>query len=135
MNSISKARCRYFNASPASRAQKRDSSKAVERLPATESVKEVANVADTPQPSPLKGGQPESSGRNTKGLISQTPQPGTLQRPRRLDLPARVMPKAQISPGMTLSPKERLQIEYETRRPPAASDKRGEHGEISKRRI
>jgi len=133
-NSISKSGCRYFNSSPAFGAQKRGSSRAVERLPATESVKEVATAPDTPQPSPPKESQRESSGNNTKDLVPRIPQPGTLQRPRTLNVPARLLPKAQIRPGLTLSPKERLQIEYETRRPPQPSDKRGEDGEISEGR-
>jgi hypothetical protein len=130
-NSISKSGCRYFNSFPTLRAQKRDASRAVECLPATDSMKEVVKAPNTTQPSPPKEGQRESSENNTKGLVPRIPQPGTLQRPRRLEVPARLLPKAQISPGLTLSPKERLQIEYETRRPPQASDKRGEHGEIS----
>lgn len=131
--SLSKAGCRSFNTLPTFRAQNRDLPTAVEGSPATESATEVASLPDTPQPSPLKSGQRESSRSNTKDLVPRIPKPGTLQRPRRSDVPARLLPKAQASPELTLSPKERLQIEYETRRPPKASGKPGEHGEMSNR--
>jgi hypothetical protein len=132
--SISKSGCRYLNSSTALGAQKRDNSRAIESPPPTESVKEVTNAPNTPQPSPPKESQQEPSRSNTKSLVPRIPPPGNLQRPRTLNVPARLLPKAQISPGLTLTPQERLQIEYETRRPPQASDKRGEHEELSKGR-
>jgi hypothetical protein len=55
---------------------------------------------------------------NVTELVPRTQRPGSLHYPQRSDVPARVLPRAQISPGLTLSPKERMRIEFETRRPP-----------------
>ena len=89
------------------------------------------SATDTPELSTLKSAQPASSkGKsNTTGLVRRVPKPGALQHAQRSNVPARLLPKAWVSPELTLSPRERLQIEYETRRPPKAKEKPGEHGE------
>ena len=60
----------------------------------------------------------------------QTIQPTHIQ-PRRTEVPARVVPKPQVSPGVPLSPKDRLRIEYSTRQPPKPVKKPGEAGHVA----
>jgi hypothetical protein len=128
--SVSKVRYRTFKTFPHLPAPARGTSINIKRSSPTEDAKDVATPPGTVEPSPLKSGHQEASRSNTTELVPRTPKPGALQRPRRSDLPARLLPKAHVSPELILSPKERLQIEYETRRPPKAGEKPGEHGKM-----
>jgi hypothetical protein len=49
----------------------------------------------------------------------------SLDSGRKVDVPLRVIPKAEITPNLTLTPKERLHIEQLTRRLPPRSEARG----------
>lgn len=75
-----------------------------------------------PSHSHAPGQKPNETNVKTE-LVPRTPRPGSLRYPQRSDVPARVLPRAQISPGLTLSPKERMRIEFETRRPPKPPEK------------
>ncbi len=126
--SFASARCR-ISTFPSLQARNRDIAGAAPRLYPAKSVEEVTKLTDDAEPHPPTNAQQKSSRSNSTSLVPQTPQAGAFERPQRSDIPARLLPKAQISPNLTLSPKERLQIEYETRRPPKASVKPGEqHG-------
>lgn len=129
-HSIPKVAYRTLTTSPLLRARDRSDAGAIKSSTAQKSTKDPASSSDNTGLSPLKKGRLGSSRSNTTELVPRTPKPSALQSPRRSDLPARLLPKAQISPGLTLSPKERLQIEYETRRPPKAPEKIGRYGGI-----
>ncbi len=127
--SLASARCRIFSTFPARQARNRDISGAVSRLYPTKSGNEVTKLTDTTEPYTPASAQQKSSLSNSTNLVPQTPAAGAVECPQRSDVPARLLPKAQISPNLTLTPKERLQIEYETRKPPKPSVKPGEqHG-------
>lgn len=131
--SLASAPCRTLSTFPSPQPGHRDNAGAVSRPYSTRRGKEVTKLPGAAQPYSPASAQQNSRGSNSTNLVPQTPKAGAVERPRRSDIPARLLPKAQISPGLTLSPKERLQIEYETRRPPKAPEKPGEQGrEISK---
>lgn len=132
--SLASARCRTFSTFPSLQARNRDIAGAASRHNSAKGGKEVAKLPDPTEPYSSTSAQQKSSQSNSTNLVPQTPNAGAVERPQRSDVPARLLPKAQISPNLTLSPKERLQIEYETRRPPKASQKPGEQheGEASK---
>lgn len=114
---------------PPLRARDSGTFKAIRHSSKTKSSPGEQSATATPEPSSLESTQPASSKSNTTGLVTRTPKPGTLQHAPRSNVPARLLPKARVSPDLTLSPRERLQIEYETRRPPKAKEKPGEHQE------
>ncbi len=60
---------------------------------------------------------PTSSQTSTE-LVPDPSQSTSVSGRRTKDAPMKVIPKAQVSPELTLSPKERLQIEFLTRAPP-----------------
>ena len=126
---VAKTRCRNLSTFPPLRARNRGTSRAIQHAPPANSVK-PSDISDTPKPSTLQSDPLASSRSNSTKLVPRIPKPASLQDPRRSDIPARLLPKAQISPGLILSPKERLQIEYETRRPPKTPEKPGEHEEM-----
>ena len=127
--SLASARCRTFSTIPSLQSGNRDNAGAVSRPNSAKRGKEVTKLPDAAQPYSPASARQDSRGSNSTNLVPQTPKPGAVERPRRSDIPARLLPKAQISPGLTLSPKERLQIEYETRRPPKPPEKPGEQRE------
>lgn len=126
--SLASARCRTLSTFPSPQPGNRDNAGAVSRPNSARRGKEETKLPGAAQPSSPASAQPNSRGSNSTNLVPQAPKAGAVERPRRSDIPARLLPKAQISPGLTLSPKERLQIEYETRRPPKAPEKPGEQG-------
>jgi hypothetical protein len=125
-NNFAKVGRRAFNSFPLLQEQNRVSSSHTERLTSSKAPQDVEKSREFPAISPAKSGKTSSSRCNATELVPQMPKPGSLQYPRRSDVPARLLPKAQISPNLKLSPKERLQIEYETRRPPKPLAKPGE---------
>ncbi|KAJ9498156.1 hypothetical protein H2202_006307 [Exophiala xenobiotica] len=57
----------------------------------------------------------------SKDLVPRSDEAKSLDTGRKVEVPLKVIPKADIAPNLTLSPKERLQIEQLTRRlPPRA---------------
>ena len=56
---------------------------------------------------------------DSKQLVSQHDQATSLDTGRKVSVPLKVIPKAQITPTLRLSPKERLQIEQLTRVTPS----------------
>jgi hypothetical protein len=107
------------------RSKSRGHDRTVE-LPVTpDVVGNVPRISPTgAQTAPPHGSQSSNGSKSTK-LVPQRPKHGSLQSPRRSDVPARLLPKAQVTPDLTLSPKERLQIEHATRQPPKISEKKG----------
>ena len=69
-------------------------------------------VGETPPTT--SNGTPQQS----KDLIPTARDATSVGGRRSSDVPIKVIPKAQVSPQLTLSPVERLQIEYITRQPP-----------------
>jgi hypothetical protein len=123
--SFAKTARRTLNSSPLPRARNRRNSRDVQELPATNTASDAQSSSQSPERSQVKHDTREPSRSNTTELVPRVPKPGSLEHPRRSDIPARVLPKAQLSPELTLSPKQRLQIEYMTRRPPKAAEKPG----------
>lgn len=120
---------RALSSFPPLRAQNRVPPKQIPRLAAIKTPHDVERSDKPSHKPPARTGHQASSRRKTTDLVPQTSKPGSLQRPRRPEVPARLLPKAQISPDLNLSAKERLQIEYETRRPPKALAKPGKLGD------
>ncbi len=61
----------------------------------------------------------------SKGLVPSCDEAKSLDTGRRVEVPLKVIPKAEITPNLTLSPKERLQIEQLTRRLPPRAEPQG----------
>lgn len=128
--SIFKVERRTLTISSPLRARNRGTHGAVTASPSEKKLKDIANLPETPNPSAPKSGDRKSGRSHTTQLVPRISKAGTLEHPPRSEVPARLLPKAQISPDLTLSPKERLQIEYETRRPPKVLGKPGAQGVI-----
>lgn len=60
-----------------------------------------------------------------KELVPVTEGERALDSDRKIEVPLKVIPKAEIAPNLTLSPKERLHIEQLTRRLPPRSEPKG----------
>lgn len=132
IHSIRRVERRTFTTFPPLRDWKRGPSAATEhysasKRPASGTPAVVENSSESAEPRLSKGNDHELSGSSTTELVPRRPKPDSLQHPRRADVPARVLPKTQVSADLTLSPKERLRLEYETRRPPKPPEKPGEH--------
>ena len=67
-------------------------------------------------------GQKPSAGTE---LVPSQKQETSLDTGRKVEVPLKVIPKAELTPNLTLSPKERLQIEQLTRRMPPRSEPKG----------
>jgi hypothetical protein len=65
---------------------------------------------------------PSAAGRE---LITRPDEAKSLDNGRKIQVPLKVIPKADIAPGLTLSPKERLHIEQLTRRLPPRLEPKG----------
>jgi hypothetical protein len=65
----------------------------------------------------------EESG-SSRQLITKPSKPSSVSERKRADVPMKIIPKAQITPELTLTPTERLQIEFLTRRPPRTEEKK-----------
>jgi uncharacterized membrane protein len=61
----------------------------------------------------------------SKDLVPRSDEAKSLDTGRRVEVPLKVIPKADIAPNLTLSPKERLQIEQLTRRLPPRAEPQG----------
>jgi len=67
---------------------------------------------------------PSNESGSSRELIPDPSKRSSLTEGKRADVPMRIIPKAQITPELTLTPKERLQIEFLTRRPPRTEEKK-----------
>lgn len=61
----------------------------------------------------------------SKELVPRLEEGKSLDSGRKVEVPFKVIPKADIAPNLTLSPKERLHIEQLTRRLPPRSEPKG----------
>ncbi|OCT54378.1 hypothetical protein CLCR_00961 [Cladophialophora carrionii] len=64
-------------------------------------------------------------------LVPRAEEATSLDHGRKIPVPLKVIPKADIAPGLTLSPKERLHIEQLTRKLPPRSEPKGSLGRLS----
>lgn len=62
-----------------------------------------------------------------KDLVPVSKDGKALDTGRKVEVPMKVIPKAELTPNLTLSPKERLQIEQLTRRLPPRTEPKGRH--------
>ena len=67
----------------------------------------------------------EGLGPDSKELVPQEEKEQSLDTKRKIPVPMKVIPKAEIAPGLTLSPKERLHIEQLTRKLPPRQEQKG----------
>lgn len=58
---------------------------------------------------------------DSKELVPRPDEDTSLETAHKVNVPLRVIPKAQITPNLRLSPKERMHIEQLTRAPPRPS--------------
>jgi hypothetical protein len=67
---------------------------------------------------------PTNESRSSRELVPDPSKPTSVSKRKRADVPMKIIPKAQITPEVTLTPKERLEIEFVTRRPPRTEAKK-----------
>ena len=60
----------------------------------------------------------------TKELATQNSEATSVSRRRTVGAPIKIIPKAQVTPELSLTPIERLQIEFLTRKPPKTESKK-----------
>lgn len=58
------------------------------------------------------------------GLATQEPEKTAVGTERRVPVPLKVIPRAQLSPQVTLTPRQRLHVEMMTRRPTVSTEKK-----------
>ena len=68
---------------------------------------------------------PQTTGPDSKGLVPRHEEKRSLDSGRKIPVPLKVIPKADIAPGLTLTPKERLHIEQLTRKLPPRPEPKG----------
>ena len=62
-------------------------------------------------------------------LIPRTP--GSITELRKKEIPVRVLPKAKLSKDVTLTPKQQMEVEYFTRKPPRPAEEKCKAQNIS----
>ena len=67
---------------------------------------------------------PMNDPASSRQLVPDSSKPTSVTGRNRTDVPMKIIPKAQITPELTLTPKEQLQIEFMTRRPPRTEAKK-----------
>jgi hypothetical protein len=67
---------------------------------------------------------PTNEPGSSRELIPDPSKLTSVSKKKRADVPMKIIPKAQITPEVTLTPKERLEIEFMTRRPPRTEAKK-----------
>ena len=70
----------------------------------------------------------QASRPEAKDLVPRDKEAGSLDRHRKVDVPMKVLPEAQVSPKHKLSPTQRLHIEHLTRHPPKQAPPKGKRG-------
>lgn len=68
---------------------------------------------------------PASALAESKKLVPHEEEDKSMDRGRKVEVPLKVIPKADIAPNLTLTPKERLHIEQLTRRLPPRAEPKG----------
>jgi hypothetical protein len=94
--------------------------------PAQSNAKSSPNlgIAKRPESNPTEGKDEgatvlsEQSDRRSKAVEPGTREYTDVETGKRVPVPMKVMPKAQLTPELVLNPKERMQLEYITRRVP-----------------
>ena len=61
---------------------------------------------------------PKAGERDAMGLVPRDHERRSLDTGRKVEVPTRVLPKAELAPNVKLSPMQRLHIEHLTRHPP-----------------
>ena len=80
------------------------------------------------RPRPASDNVPTNQSVSSRELVPRTSKPTSVSGRRSTDIPMKIIPKAQITPQLKLTPKEQLQIEFMTRRPPRTeARKSGSH--------
>ncbi len=77
-----------------------------------------------PKPKPPAPSLPKHGPESTE-LVTAPNEGKAVESGRKVPVPMRVIPKAEIAPNLTLSPKERLHIEQLTRRLPPRAEPKG----------
>jgi hypothetical protein len=90
-----------------------------------------ASAARVPPPADSRHVSTNESA-SSRELIPDPSKPSSVSERRRADVPMKIIPKAQITPELTLTPKERLQIEFLTRRPPRTEEKKSTSYTVSR---
>jgi hypothetical protein len=90
-------------------------------LGVTERVDAVATHAP-PQTAAPHVSQDQSG--SSRELVPDPSKPRSVSERKRADVPMKIIPKAQITPELTLTPPERLQMEFLTRRPPRTEERK-----------
>jgi hypothetical protein len=103
---------------PLSKKKQSRSDKVVAPLPSSEATEKVDAVATKALPQAHPRHVPIDQSGSLRELIPDPSKPRSVSGRKRRDVPMKIIPKAQIMPQLTLTPQERLQIEYLTRRPP-----------------
>ena len=75
-------------------------------------------------PLPASDILPARESASSRELVPDPSKPTSVSGRRRVDVPMKIIPKAQVSPQLKLTPKEQLHIEFMTRRPPRAEAKK-----------
>ena len=106
---------------------KRDDSRPrreVQSSPGLEVTNKNNSPADGNPPQPASSTVLANETVSSRELVPDSAKPASVFGKRRTDLPMKIIPKAQITPEVTLTPKEQLQIEFMTRRPPRTEAKK-----------
>jgi hypothetical protein len=83
---------------------------------------DISPPRERPRPDPLNVSTNELD--SSRELVPDPSKSTSVSKRKRADVPMKIIPKAQITPEVTLTPKERLQIEFMTRRPPRTEAKK-----------
>ena len=111
---------------PLSKKKQSRSDRVVAPLPSSGATEKADAVATQALPQAHPRHVPINQSNSSRELIPNPSKPRSVSGRKRGDVPMIIMPKAQITPDLTLTPQERLQIEYLTRRPPRTEARKSE---------
>ena len=77
------------------------------------------------RPRPASENAPTNQSVSSRELVPRPSKPTSVSGRKSTDVPMKIIPKAQITPQLKLTPKEQLQIEFMTRRPPRTEARKG----------
>jgi hypothetical protein len=103
---------------PLSKKKQSRSDTVVAPLPSSGATKKVDAVPTRALPQGHSRHVPIDQSGSLRELVPDPSKPRSVSGRKRGDVPMKIIPKAQITPELTLTPLERLQIEHLTRRPP-----------------
>lgn len=95
-------------------------------LPSLGVTEKVDDVATRASPQADSHHAPTDQPGSLRELVPDPSKSRSVSGRKRADVPMKIIPKAQITPELTLTPPERLQIELLTRRPPRTEAKKSE---------